>query len=197
MLRYFIFVLVFGALAWSVLHIIQRQDAATAQWKRDAVIAGQGTATAHKATAAARAEVARVDTLYLPGRDRWRAVADSAIAHEKTNPEAASVARHADTVMVGDFVAIRARDNLIVKQGAELDSTQKELATWKRKPGAPRFQLYGEGLYDLLHSVPVVRAGLDIRIFGPLTLATAGEYAVQSPTMAGGFRVVTGVRMNF
>jgi hypothetical protein len=194
---YFVLVLAVGGAVWGVLRIVQNQDAAAAQFKREAKTAKQGTAIAHKATEAARADVARVDTLYLPGRIRWRALADSTIAHEKTNPQAANVAHHADTVLVGDSVVIAARDKLIAKQDAELDSTKKELKVWQHKPGAPRLQLYGEGDWDLINQVPVVRAGLDVHVWRALSLTSLGEYALKSPTMPGGFRVTAGVRFTF
>lgn len=82
---------------------------------------------------------------------------------------------------------------------AALHATERELELWKAKPsGIQRVQAYGEGMYDVAHQVPVIRAGATARLFGPLSLSVAGEYAAPPAGKSSpAFRALAGVRVNF
>ena len=82
---------------------------------------------------------------------------------------------------------------------AALHATERELNLWQNKPsGIQRIQAYGEGLYDVIHRVPVIRAGATAKILGPVSLSVAGEYA--APPVGESkpaFRALAGVRVSF
>lgn len=194
-MRWFLIVVAVAAALWAGTCYYQSRHDAGKEFKQNAKAAAETSAVAHKATVKAASEVARVDTLYLPGRIQWR---EAKARLDTSNHEAVAIARAADTVFLGDSIRIAARDTLIASQKREIGAVRHELDVWKRKPGNPRFQAYAEGLYDLVHSAPVARAGVDFHVFGPLSVAGAGEYMVplQGQT-ASSFRVTAGVRFNF
>lgn len=84
---------------------------------------------------------------------------------------------------------------------AVLHATERELELWKNKPPPPaarRIQAFGEALYDVSHSVPVIRAGATARVFGPIALSVAGEYAAPPAGQSTpAFRALAGLRVNF
>jgi hypothetical protein len=195
--RWFLAVVVVAVALWAGTCYYQSHHDKTQDFKRDSKAARESTVVAHTATVKAGTEVARVDTVWLPGRIRWRAARDRALA-DTANHEAVAIARIADSVITGDSLRILARDTLIAAQKREIRAVSHELDVWKRKPGPPRLQAYAEGLYDLIHSAPVARVGVDFHVIGPLSVAGAGEYAVplQGQTNSS-FRVTAGVRFNF
>lgn len=82
---------------------------------------------------------------------------------------------------------------------AALHATERELNLWKNKPsGVRRVQAYGEVLYDFANAVPVVRAGATAKLFGPVNLSVAGEYAApKAGNSDPAFRALAGLRINF
>lgn len=82
---------------------------------------------------------------------------------------------------------------------AALHATEHELSLWKNKPsGVRRVQAYGEAMYDFANTVPVVRAGATAKLFGPINLSVAGEYAApKAGSSDPRFRALAGVRVNF
>lgn len=84
---------------------------------------------------------------------------------------------------------------------AALHATERELVLWKNKPDPPaarRIQAYGEAMYNLAHTVPVVRLGATARVLGPVSLSIAGEYAApQAGKSDPTFRALAGLRINF
>jgi hypothetical protein len=193
--RWFLAVVAVAVAMWAGTCYLQSRHDAGQTFKRDSKAAAETSAVAHTATVKAATIVSRVDTITLPGRIRWR---EAKARIDTSNHAAVEIARAADVVIAGDSSRILARDTLIAAQRRELGAVRHELAVWKKKPGNPRFQAYAEGLYDLVHSAPVARAGVDFHVIGPLSLAGAGEYAVplQGQTNSS-FRVTAGVRFNF
>lgn len=82
---------------------------------------------------------------------------------------------------------------------AALHATERELNLWKNKPsGVQRIQAYGEAMYDVAHQVPVIRAGATAKVFGPIDLSIAGEYAApQAGRSDPAFRALAGIRVRF
>lgn len=82
---------------------------------------------------------------------------------------------------------------------AALHATERELKLYQDKPsGIPRIQMYGEGLYDVAHMVPVIRVGATAKILGPVHLSVAGEYSAPPAGQSSPqFRALVGARVNF
>lgn len=77
---------------------------------------------------------------------------------------------------------------------------RKDLATTEAKPEKqlPRYQPYAEALFDVAHQVPVIRAGATAKVFGPIDLSVAGEYAApQAGKSDPAFRALAGIRVRF
>lgn len=83
---------------------------------------------------------------------------------------------------------------------ATIVALRKDLATTEAKPERqlPRYQPFAEALYDLAHQVPVIRAGATAKVFGPIDLSVAGEYAApQAGNSTPAFRALAGIRVRF
>jgi hypothetical protein len=191
--RWFLIVVAVLAALWVGTCYYQSRHDANQDFKRESKAAAESTAVAHKATEKATEIVTRIDTVTLPERIRWRTILQTV-----RDSQAVRIVHVADTIIRHDSIRIAARDTLIDAQRRELGAVRHELQVWKQKPGNPRFQAYAEGLYDLVHSAPVARLGVDFHVIGPLSVAGAGEYAVplQGQT-ASSFRVIAGLRFNF
>lgn len=160
------------------------------QWNknRGSISAFQNTAdTAHVSTEAAKAEVARVDTVWLPSLIRYRAAKEA----NRGNAGAVAVAVACDSALAGDSIRLAARDTVIKRQ-------QTELKIWMNKPGPPRIQPYVEAMYDVAHMVPVGRLGITARVAGPIALSAAGQYtAPRAGTADVGLQAQVGLRYSF
>lgn len=147
----------------------------------------QQTAAAKAATVAAVADVKSADSVRAP------ALVDYTVVRNRTrsNPAANEVGVAADKVIKADSNAIAKRDTAFKKQGAELVLAQNP-------PGPPRLQAYAEGLYDLAHMVPVIRAAATFRLVGPIAATAAGEYAAPPLNQSRPqFRAEVGFRYTF
>lgn len=152
---------------------------------------------------------AKDDSLVVSRREK--AVLDSALAHQvpiyiagrdrilrdpakPASPEVRACYAAADLVISACQKA-RAADSVVMAQ-------QASLITTLRNPPPPRaarrIQAYGEGMYDVIHMAPVIRVGATARIFGPISLSAAGEYAAPpAGNSTPAFRALSGVRINF
>lgn len=128
------------------------------------------------------------ETVYIRGRDRIRTSPGG------NTPEVRACFALADSSRT---LCARRHD----ADTAALHATERELALWKKKPDPPtaqRIQAYGEALYDISHTVPVIRLGATARLLGPLSLSVAGEYAAPPAGRSDpAFRALAGLRINF
>lgn len=87
----------------------------------------------------------------------------------------------------------RADSAVIVAQDAKIKTLEA-----KPERQLPRYQPYAEAMYDVAHQVPVVRAGATAKVFGPIDLSVAGEYAApQAGDSKPAFRALAGIRVRF
>lgn len=87
----------------------------------------------------------------------------------------------------------RADSAVIVAQDAKIKTLES-----KPERQLPRYQPYAEAMYDVAHQVPVVRAGATAKVFGPIDLSVAGEYAApQAGDSKPAFRALAGIRVRF
>lgn len=152
---------------------------------------------------------AKDDSLAVSRREK--ASADSALANQipvyiaarnnaltnparPATPEVRACYESADKVISACQKA-HAADSVVIAQ-------QASLITTLRNPPAPkaaaRIQAYGEAMYDVAHTIPVVRLGATTRLLGPVSLSVAGEYAAPPAGQATpAFRALAGVRVTF
>lgn len=147
----------------------------------------QKAGASHDTTQAAVKEVARVDTVRLPALTDYRRVRD----RTPNTPQTVPLKNAADKAIALSDSAIAKRDTAFARQGRELE-------VWKNKPGPPRLAAFAEGLYDVIHAVPVVRVGATFRIIGPISASAAGQYAApQLGKSNPDFRATVGLRYDF
>lgn len=179
-----------GLLAWWGYGVYQSaQDAKRIKWENTVKAKDDSLKVARTERAQADSVLANRLPIYIAGRDR--------ILRDPAKPASLEVRacyEEADKV-ISACQASRAADSVVIAQ-------QASLITILRNPPPPkaarRVQAYGEGMYDLAHSVPVVRLGATARLLGPINLSVAGEYSAppagqNSPT----FRALAGARINF
>lgn len=113
---------------------------------------------------------------------------------EPATPEVKACFESADLV-ISACQRARLADSVVIVQQASLISVLRNPPPPK---AARRIQAYGEGMYDLAHSVPVIRLGATARILGPVSLSIAGEYAAPPAGQSRpAFRALAGARINF
>lgn len=160
------------------------------QWYRnhgDKTPFQQKADAAHNETAQATTLVAKTDTLWLPAQTKYITVRD----RNASIPAAHEVAVACDSALAAQDRRIAARDTLT-------GALRRELNVWQNKPGPPRLSAFAEGLYDVVHAVPVVRAGATFRIIGPISASAAGQYAAPQIGKANpDFRATVGLRYDF
>ena len=178
-----------GLLIWGYITYQSAQDAKVAAWKLKAE-------AAQLAADSARAMAARTDTLYRQGETVYVRGRDVLLNPGPGKPPATPEVKAC-------FALSDQLQSLCAKRHdadtAALHATERELKVWQDKPsGIPRFQMYGEAMYDVAHQVPVIRAGGTAKVFGPIHLSVAGEYAApQAGKSDPAFRALAGVRVNF
>lgn len=176
-------------LFWGYRTYQSAQDAKLAAWKAKAE-------AAQVAADSARAQAARTDTLYRQGETVYVRGRDVLLNPGAGKPPATPEVKAC-------FALSDQLQSLCAKRHdadtAALHATERELNVWQNKPsGIRRFQMYGEAMYDFAHQVPVIRAGATAKVFGPIHLSAAGEYAApQAGKSDPAFRALAGVRVNF
>lgn len=146
-------------------------------------------AVSRREKASADSALANQIPIYIAGRDR--------ILHDPAkpaSPEVRACYESADKVISACQKA-RAADSVVIAQ-------QQSLITTLRNPPPPkaaaRVQAYGEALYDVAHTVPVIRLGATARVLGPMSLSVAGEYAAPpAGKSTPAFRALAGLRVTF
>lgn len=174
---------------WGYTAYGDAQDAKLAVWKAKAE-------AAQLAADSARAVAARTDTLYRQGETVYIRGRDVLLnpgpGKPPATPEVKACFALSDTLAA---LCQRRHD----ADTAALHATERELNLWKNKPsGVRRVQAYGEAMYDFANTVPVIRAGATAKLFGPINLSVAGEYAApRAGSSDPAFRALAGVRVNF
>lgn len=165
------------------------EDGKVAAWK-----ASVKTAEAERDSALAQA--AKTDTLYQKGETVYLRGRDILLNPGPGKPPATPEVK-ACFALSDSLAALCARRH--DADTAALHATERELAIWQAKPsGVPRVQAYGEALFDVAHQVPVLRAGATAKVFGPVNLSVAGEYAApRAGNSDPAFRALAGLRINF
>lgn len=178
-----------GVFAWN-RHTDSQLAAETAKWQAKTTLDKQNAQVAVDSAYQAGLANAQSVPVYLAGKDR--------IIHDAAgNPQAAAAVKAcfaaADT-RISACEKARQADSVVI---AKKDSVIKDLEN-KPEPQIPRFQPFGEALYDVAHRVPVIRAGATARIIGPVSLSVAGEYAAPPAGQSSpAFRAVAGLRVAF
>lgn len=174
-------------LVWGYIAYGQVQDAKAREWQ----------AKVHAAEVArdsALVAAARTDTLYRQGETVYLRGRDRILTSPGGNtPEVRACFALSDTL---NTLCTRRH----VADTAALHATERELSLWKNKPSeVKRVQMFGEALYDISHSVPVIRAGATAKIpWVPIHLSVAGEYAAPPAGESKPvFRALAGLRVNF
>lgn len=128
---------------------------------------------------------AHADTVYDTARVGYITYRDRILRSGTATPRDSVTFKKADAVVFScDTLKIR---------GNQLVSVMQD-----KPSGVRRVQAYGEALYDVAHSVPVLRAGATAKVFGPVSLSVAGEYAApRAGNSDPAFRALTGLRINF
>ena len=155
--------------------------------------------TAATGTAAATGVAAKADTVYLQGETVYIRTRDALLNPGAGKPPATP------EVKACFAAAEDLRTKCDVRHSADValsDSLRKELKVWQDRPvpKTPRAQLFGEALYDVTRSVPVMRVGATARIpfISAVSLSVAGEYAAPPAGKSDpAFRALAGVRINF
>lgn len=177
-----------GFLAWWGYGVYQSaQDAKRVKWENTVKAKDDSLAVARTEKAQADSALANQLPIYIAGRDRI-------LTNPATAPEVRACYAEADKV-ISACQASRAADSVVIAQ-------QAGLITVLRNPPPPkglaRVQAFGEAMYDLAHSVPVVRLGATARLLGPVSLSVAGEYAAPPAGQnSPAFRALAGVRVGF
>lgn len=173
-------------LVWGYIAYGQAQDAKAREWQ----------AKVHAAEVArdsALVAAARTDTLYRQGETVYLRGRDRILTSPGGNtPEVRACFALADS---SRSLCAKRHD----ADTAALHATERELSVWKAKPsGNQRIQAYGEAMYDVAHQVPVIRAGATAKVFGPIDLSVAGEYAApQAGRSDPAFRALAGIRVRW
>lgn len=159
-----------------------------AKWRADSTAVADTTRAATLRSVKADTQYQQGATIYLRGRDR--------ILHDTVHPPSVEVrACYAAADSLFSLCAIRhAADS------SEKAALRAELAVARAKPTErpKRLNLFGEGLYDVLHMAPVFRAGAELRLLGPITAVGAADLSIppagQSRVNA---RALVGIRYVF
>lgn len=161
-----------------------------ALWKALKLSADSVVQVRDTALAAANARNAASVPIYIAGKDRIIRVAAGTPAAEPVR----ACFELADTRISACENARKAADSVIT-------ALRNDLKVSEAKPERrlPRFQLYGEALYDVTRAVPVIRAGATAKIpLVPIHLSVAGEYAAPpAGESRPAFRALAGLRVNF
>lgn len=155
--------------------------------------------TAEAGTAAATEIAAKADTVYLQGETVYIRTRDALLNPGTGKPPATA------EVKACFAAAEDLRSKCEVRHTADLalsDSLRKELKLWQDRPipQLPRVQSFGEALFDVTRSVPVIRAGATARIpfVNALSLSVAGEYAAPpAGESKPAFRALAGLKVTF
>ena len=162
------------------------QEAKLVQWKADSTNAAEATRLA-----AENAE------LKLRARDtaivRYTVYRDRVVGSGTATPGERAAFGKCDEV-------VRTCAELQAADSVEKESLRKELAIARARPTerAKRLELFGEGMYDLLSAAPVLRAGVELRILGPISAAAVGDLTLPSardPRVVP--RALLGIRYKF
>lgn len=162
------------------------QDAKLEKWKADSTNAAEAT---RLATENAELKLRARDTAIV----RYTVYRDRVVGSGTATPGERAAFGKCDEV-VRTCAELHAADSL------EKESLRNELAIARDRPTerAKRLELFGEAMYDLLSAAPVLRAGVELRIIGPISAAAAGDVTLPS---AGQPRIVTralvGIRYRF
>lgn len=165
----------------------RRKDAELTQWQQKVKILDDSLLTA-------RATAARADTLYMAGKTVYLAGRDR-ILHDTLHPPSPEVKAcydSADKLISACEIRHRADSLVIAQQGSKITLLEN------KPSGVQRVQAFGEAMYDVAHQVPVIRAGATAKVFGPVSLSVAGEYAAPTAGLSSpAFRALAGVRITF
>lgn len=173
-------------LLWGYRAYASAQDAKYKAWKVEAEVAKQIADSLRGVAAQRDTQYVRGETIYLRGRDRILTSPGG------NTPEVRACFALADS---SRSLCAKRHD----ADTAALHAVERELSVWKSKPsGIQRIQAYGEAMYDVAHQVPVIRAGATAKVFGPIDLSIAGEYAApQAGKSDPAFRALAGIRVRF
>jgi hypothetical protein len=165
------------------------QDAKLAQWKAKAE-AAELEADSMKTLSA------RADTIYRQGETIYLRGRDVLLNPGPGRPPATAEVRACFALADSSRTLCQRRHDA---DTAALHATERELNLWKNKPsGVRRVQAYGEAMYDMAHQVPLIRVGATAKVFGPVHLSVAGEYAApKAGSSDPAFRALAGLRINF
>lgn len=174
---------------WGYTAYNDAQDAKLAVWKAKAE-------AAELAADSARELAARTDTLYRQGETVYLRGREILLNPGPGKAPATAEVRACFALADSSRTLCQRRHDA---DTAALHATERELSLWKNKPsGVRRVQAYGEAMYDVANAVPVIRAGATAKLFGPVNLSVAGEYAAPRAGSADpSFRALAGVRINF
>lgn len=166
-----------------------RLDAERAEFKRVVQAKDSSLALARTEKSQADSALANQVPIYLEARSR--ALTNP---NKPATPDVRACFEAADKMISACQIA-RSADSVVIAQQASLITTLRNPPPPK---AARRLQAYGEGMYDLAHSVPVIRLGATARLLGPISLSVAGEYAAPpAGTSTPAFRALAGLRINF
>jgi hypothetical protein len=140
--------------------------------------------------AKAESVVVQIDTVYRTEMKAYPVFRDRIIDTNPDNKPLQELAKRCDAILTTCQQRVAAANNLA-------DSLRKQVADLKaqKKVSPPRFSAFTEALYDVLAREPVLRAGGDMRIVGPLSLTVAGEASAGMNESRQ--RVVAGLRFTF
>jgi hypothetical protein len=140
--------------------------------------------------AKAESVVVQIDTVYRTEMKAYPVFRDRIIDANPNNKPLQELAKRCDAILTTCQQRVAAANDLA-------DSLRKQVADLKaqKKVSQPRFSAFGELLYDAIAREPLLRAGGDMRVVGPVSLVVAGE-------ASGGLeesrqRVLVGARFTF
>lgn len=162
------------------------QDAKLVQWKADSTNAAEATRLA-----AENAELKRQarDTARL----RYTVYRDRIVGSGTATPRDSATFAKCDEV-------VRTCGELQAADSVEKKKLRDELAIARARPTerAKRLELFGEGMYDLLSSAPVLRAGVQVRLIGRISATAVGDVTLPSVTRQRTVtRALVGIRYRF
>jgi hypothetical protein len=140
--------------------------------------------------AKAESVVVQIDTVYRTEMKAYPVFRDRIIEANSDNKPLQELAKRCDAILTTCQQRVAAANDLA-------DSLRKQVADLKaqKKVSPPRFSAFTEALYDVLAREPVLRAGGDMRLVGPLSLMVAGEASAGMNESRQ--RVLAGLRFTF
>lgn len=171
-----------------LIYVYQRCDesaeAKLVKWRADSTRIAEDARVKAELAAAAGAKLDTTILTYTVYRDRI-------LGSGTATPRDSATFRTCDAV-VADCQAKRLADSVAYAAKVRELEHQYERPTER----APRFQIYGEGLYDFLNAGPVIRAGAELRLVGEIRAVAAGDLALP-PAQRAQLRGLVGIRYTF